>query len=80
MPSIEAPGRRRPIARSHAATGWRSSELSPAISGSCWSGIQRSGGSPRSVSPKNPGGATPMTVNGWPSTTNVEPTTEGSPP
>ncbi len=39
-----------------------------------------SGGLPRSVSPKNPGGATPITVNGWPSTTKVEPTTEGSDP
>ena len=80
MPSTEAPGRSRPITRSHAETGWRSSEPPPAISGSCCSGIQRSGGLPRSVSPKNPGGAMPMTVNGCPSTTKVEPTTEGSPP
>ena len=36
--------------------------LSPSSSGSCCNGIQISGGSLRSVSPKNPGGATPMMV------------------
>ena len=35
-------------------------------SGSCCSGIHRSGGLPRSVSPEA-GGATPITVKGWPS-------------
>ena len=34
---------------------------------------QKSAGSPRSVSPKNPGGVTPTTVNGCPSTTSVAP-------
>ena len=50
------------------------------MSGSCCSGIHRSGGSPRNVSPKNPGGVTPTTVNGWPSTTSVAPTIDGSAP
>ena len=80
IPAIEAPGRRRPIMRSHAETGWLSSAALPSIIGSCWTGSQISGGSLRSVSPKNPGGATPMTVNGWPSMTKFEPTTFGSPP
>ena len=31
MPSIEAPGRRRPITRNHAEMGWCSSALSPSI-------------------------------------------------
>ena len=66
MPSVVAPGRSRPITRSQAEMGWRRIDVSPLISGSCWSGIQRSGGSPRSVSPKNPGGVTPTTVNGCP--------------
>ena len=45
MPSIDAPGRSRPITRSHAETDWRSSELLPLMSGSCCSGIHKSGGS-----------------------------------
>ena len=77
MPSVVAPGRSRPITRSHAETGWRRSDVSPLISGSCCSGIHRSGGSPRSVSPKNPGGVTPTTVNGCPSMTSVAPTIDG---
>ena len=48
--------------------------------GSCCTGIQISGGSLRKVSPKKPGGVTPITVNGCPSTTKLEPTTEGSAP
>ena len=81
MPSVVAPGRRRPITRSHAEIGWRSSDVSaPVMSGSWWSGTHRSGGSGLSVSPKKPGGATPATVNGWPSTTSVAPTMAGSPP
>ena len=80
MPSVVAPGFSRPITRSHADTGWRSSAVSPAISGSWCSGIHRSGGSPRSVSPKKPGPVTPMTVNGWPSRTSVAPTIFGSAP
>ena len=80
MPSVVAPGRSRPITRSHAEIGCRSSVFSPLMTGSCCTGIHMSGGSPRSVSPKNPGGVTPTTVNGCPSTTSVEPTTAGSPP
>ena len=81
MPSIEAPGRSRPITRSHAEIGWRRSDVSaPAISGSCCNGTHMSGGSAFSVSPKNPGGVTPATVKAWPSTTSVAPTIEGSPP
>ncbi len=76
MPSVVAPGLRRPMTRSQAETGWRSSELAPVIIGSCCSGIQRSGGLLRSVSPKKPGGATPATVNGWPSMTSVWPTSD----
>ena len=38
MPSVVAPGRRRPITRSHAEIGWRRIDVSPLISGSCWSG------------------------------------------
>ena len=49
------------------------------MSGSCCSGSHRSGGSARSVSPKNPGGVTPATVNDWPSMTSVDPTTDASP-
>ena len=80
IPSVVAPGRRRPMTRSHADTGCRRIVFPPLMTGSCWSGIHMSGGSPRSVSPKNPGGVTPATVNGCPSTTNVAPTTDGSPP
>ena len=81
MPSIVAPGRRRPITRSQEEIGCRSNDVSaPAISGSCCSGTHRSGGSARSVSPKKPGGVTPATVNAWPSMTSVEPTIEVSPP
>ena len=81
MPSIVASARSRPITRSHADMGWRSSDVSaPLMSGSCCSGSQRSGGSARRVSPKNPGGAIPETVNACPSIISVEPTTEGSPP
>ena len=82
MPEVDASGRSRPITRSHAeiCCGCPSSEFSPLIVRSCCSGIHMSGGSPRSVSPKNPGGVIPTTVNGCPSTTNVEPTTAGSPP
>src|SRR5262249_20072700 len=39
MPSTEAPGRTRPIMRSHAETGWRSRLPSPLMMGSCPSGI-----------------------------------------
>ena len=60
-PAVEAPGRRRPIIRSHAPADWRSNVPSPAIIGSCCTGIQISGGSLRNVSPKKPGGATPIT-------------------
>jgi hypothetical protein len=80
MPSVAAPGRSRPMTRSQAATGCRRMEVSPLISGSCWSGNHRSGGSGFSVSPKNPGGITPATVNAWPSMTTVDPTIVASPP
>jgi hypothetical protein len=66
------------MARSQADTGCRSSEPSLLMSGSCCSGSQISGGSARSVSPKNPGGPTPMTVNGCPFSTSVDPTIDGS--
>ena len=79
-PSGDAPGFSRPMTRSHAEIGCRSSVLPPAINGSCCSGIQTSGGLPRSVSPKNPGGAMPTTVNGRPSMTKDDPTTDGSAP
>jgi len=39
--------RSRPITRSQAEIGWRRIVPLPAMSGSCWSGIHRSGGSPR---------------------------------
>ena len=78
MPSMVAPGRRRPITRSHDEIGWRSSDVSaPVMSGSCCSGTHMSGGSARSVSPKKPGGVTPATVNAWPSMTSVAPTIDG---
>ena len=64
IPSTEAPGRNRPIMRSHAETDWCSSSPSPSIMGSFWTGIQISGGSLSSVSPKKPAGATPITVKG----------------
>ena len=80
MPSVVAPGFSRPMTRSHADIGCRSSAVSPVISGSWWSGIQRSGGSPRSVSPKKPGPVMPTTVNGCPSRTSVAPTIYGSAP
>ena len=64
-PGLQPADHAQPGARS--AAGAASSP--PAIIGSCCSGIQRSGGSPRSVSPKKPGGATPTTVNGCPSMT-----------
>jgi hypothetical protein len=67
------------MTRNHAPIGCRSSDVSPLISGSCCSGIHMSGGSPRNVSPKNPGGATPSTVKGFPSMTSVAPTIAGSP-
>ncbi len=52
MPSVVAPGCRRPMTRSQAEMGWRSSEVSlPAMSGSCCSGSHRSGGLAFSVSP-----------------------------
>jgi hypothetical protein len=35
MPSVVAPGLRRPMTRSQAETGWRSSELAPVTIGSC---------------------------------------------
>src|ERR1035441_10787908 len=80
MPAVEAPGCKRPITRNHAPTDWCSRAPSPAMRGSCCTGIQMSGGSLRKVSPKNPGGAMPITANGCPSTTKLEPTTEGSAP
>ena len=68
MPSTVAPGRRRPITRSHEEIGCRSSDVSvPAISGSCCNGTHMSGGSAFSVSPKKPGGVTPATVKACPS-------------
>ena len=80
IPSVEAPGRNRPIMRSQAEIDWCSRLPSPSIMGSCCTGTQISGGSLSSVSPKNPAGATPITVSGCPSTMKVAPTTEGSPP
>src|SRR6266436_3968173 len=59
--------------RSHADTGWRNRLPSAFIIGSCCRGTQMSGGSLSRVSPKNPGGATPITVTGWPSTTHAHP-------
>ena len=35
MPSTVAPGRRRPMTRSHADTGWRRIDAPPLIKGSC---------------------------------------------
>ena len=64
IPATEAPDRNRPIMRNQAPIGWRRREFSPWSIGSCWSGSQMSGGSLRSVSPKNPGGAMPTTVHG----------------
>jgi hypothetical protein len=42
-------------------------------------GIQKSGGVSETRSPKKPGGAMPMTVNGLAWMKTVEPTIEGSP-
>ena len=74
----------RPQAADHAQPGGRRIGAAARLRRQSWvpgaRGIQISGGSLRSVSPKNPGGATPITVNGWPSTMKVEPTTEGSLP
>ena len=81
MPAVEAPGRSRPITRNHADDRLMQQCAVTSDDGFLLAaGIQRSGGSPRSVSPKNPGGATPITVKGWPSTMKVEPTTAVSPP
>ena len=80
MPSVEAPGRSRPMTRSHADTDWRSRAI-PAVDERLL--VNRDpeiGRIAPSVSPKNPGGATPTIVNGWPSTTKVAPTTDVSPP
>src|SRR5580693_546520 len=77
MPAVVAPGRKRPMTRSHADGDWRSNDPEGLMIGSCCVGIHRSGGSLRSVSPKNPGGAMPITVNGCPSMKNAEPTTDG---
>src|ERR1035438_5575208 len=79
-PAVVAPRRSRPMTRSHAEGDWRSKEPDGLMVGSCWSGIHRSGGSLRSVSPKNPGTATPITVNGCPSITKADPITDGSAP
>ncbi len=74
-----APGLSLPITRSHPGKVCKS-ELFPRKTGSCCIGIQISGGSLRSVSPKNPGGVMPMTVIGCPSRIMVEPTIFGSDP
>src|SRR5436190_10420014 len=74
-PSTEAPERNRPMTRREAVMGWCKREFDPLMSGSCWRGIQSSGGSPRSVSPKKPGGAMPVTLNALPSTMSVDPMT-----
>src|ERR1700733_9974896 len=76
IPAVDAPGRKRPITRSHADGDWRSNP-DGFMTGSCCNGIHKSGGSPRRVSPKNPGGAMPITVNGCPSMKNGEPMTDG---
>ena len=68
------------MTRSHADTDCCSNAPSPSMTGSWFSGSQRSGGSPRSVSPKNPAGATPTIVTGCPCARNVAPTTAGSAP
>src|SRR6516164_3806245 len=75
IPSVVAPSFNLPMTRSHAEIGCRSRLASPRIIGSCCTGTQMSGGSLSSISPKNRAGATPITVNGLPSTTNVAPTT-----
>ena len=67
------------MARSHAEIDWRTREVAPLMFTSCWRGIQMSGGSLLSVSPKNPGGAMPTTVKGWPWTSNEAPITLVSP-
>jgi hypothetical protein len=79
-PAALAPGFSRPMIRSQLVAVWLSRELAPCIVGSWLSAIQDSGGSLRSVSPKNPGGAMPTTVKGWPSTISVDPRIEGSAP
>ena len=50
----------------------------PATEGSVLMGIQNSGGEAITRSPKKPGGATPITVNGLAWMKTVEPTIEGS--
>ncbi|MEI9972589.1 MAG: hypothetical protein WDO73_11340 [Ignavibacteriota bacterium] len=80
MPATDAPDRKRP---NGAQPGRRSLPQQGAIAGDGRLLVQGKpdvgGGLPRSVSPKKPGGATPITVNGCPSTISVEPTTEVSP-
>ncbi len=44
--------------------GLADERVAPLMFTSCWRGIQMSGGSLLSVSPKNPGGAMPITVKG----------------
>ena len=80
IPAVVAPGRK--TADDAKPCGeWidAASAVSPSMMASCWRGIQMSGGSLPRVSPKNPGGAMPMMVKGWPWTANVEPRMEVSP-
>jgi len=52
MPSVVAPGRNRPIMRSHAETGWRSKAAFGIHHRFLLKGTQISGGSLSRVSPK----------------------------
>src|SRR4029079_18023193 len=75
------PGRTRPIRSSHASRGISNREVAPAMIGSVASGSQKSGISESDfLAPTKLGGATPMTVNGWPLIRYVAPVTDRSDP
>ena len=75
------PGLTRPIMSSQCELGTFSRVVSPSSTGSCDKGIQKSGiDHARRSAPKNPGAATPITVNGLLLIWNAAPITVGSLP
>ena len=80
MPSIDAPGRSRPMTRSHADDGLMQQRLCPGYQRFL---LQRNPDVGRVAAQRfaeESRGATPTIVKGCPSTANVEPTTDGSQP
>src|SRR5215471_4156468 len=73
------PGRIRPIKYNQCVPASLIS-ASASRNGSVLSGRKKSGGLLRRVSPKNPGGVIPTTVNGFSSILNTLPMTDGSDP